>query len=50
MEAEGFSETLVRMYHTTWHDIPEDCSLHSHRHENLKSNDVSFNYVLQPTM
>lgn len=28
-EAEGFSETLVHMYHTTWHDIPEDYSLNS---------------------
>ena len=37
MEAESFSETLVHMYHTTWHDIPEDCSLHSHCHENLRS-------------
>jgi len=36
-EAEGCSETLVHMYHTTWHDIPEDCSLHSHCRENLRS-------------
>jgi hypothetical protein len=37
MEAEGFSETLVHMYHTTWHYIPEDCSLHSHCRDNLRS-------------
>jgi len=36
MEAEGFSETLVHMYHTAWHDIPEDSSLHSHCRESHK--------------
>jgi hypothetical protein len=27
MEAEGSSETLVSIYQTTWHYIPEDCNL-----------------------
>jgi hypothetical protein len=45
MEAEGFSETLVNMYHTTWHNIPEDCNLHSHCPENLRSEMGTWMYI-----
>jgi hypothetical protein len=35
MVAIGSSETSVRI-RFTWHEIPEDGNLHSHRRENLK--------------
>jgi hypothetical protein len=28
MEAESFSETLVMIYHTMWHNIPEKTKPH----------------------
>jgi hypothetical protein len=30
------SETSVRFYHTTQHNMPEDTNIHKHRYENLK--------------
>jgi hypothetical protein len=45
MEAEGFSETLVHIYHSTWHDVPEDCSLHSHCRDNLRSEMDTWMYI-----
>jgi cobalamin synthase len=36
MEVLHFSETSALM-RATWHNIPEDCILHSHCHEILKS-------------
>jgi hypothetical protein len=37
MIAARTSETLVDFYQTTWHYIPEDSHLRTHRRENLKS-------------
>jgi hypothetical protein len=37
METTCSSETLVEFQWTTWRYIPEDRTLHSYRHENLKS-------------
>jgi hypothetical protein len=36
MEALGASETSA-ITRVTWHNIPEDCILHSHCRKNLKS-------------
>jgi hypothetical protein len=36
-EALGSSETSVPTTRATWHNIPEDTIVHSHRRENLKS-------------
>jgi hypothetical protein len=33
----GCCDTLVHIWHTTWHLIPEDSNLQTHYHENLKS-------------
>jgi hypothetical protein len=41
MAAVGSSVTLVPVDTTTRHRVPEDISLHSHRHENLKSQNIS---------
>jgi hypothetical protein len=38
MEAARTSETLVNFYQTTQRNNPEDNHLHTHCHENLKSN------------
>jgi hypothetical protein len=37
MEAVRTSETSVNFYQTTRRDVPEGCHLHTHRRENLKS-------------
>jgi hypothetical protein len=37
MEAVSTSEMSVIFYQTTWHSIPEDSHLHTHRSKNLKS-------------
>jgi hypothetical protein len=37
MEAVSTSERLINFYWTTWRNIPEDSSLHTHCHENLKN-------------
>jgi hypothetical protein len=39
MEAVSSSETLVNIYKTTRRNIPEDSYLHTHRRENLKSDE-----------
>jgi hypothetical protein len=35
--AVSTSEMTVNVYETTWHNIPEDSHLHTHRCDNLKS-------------
>jgi hypothetical protein len=37
MEVAVCSETIVSIYQTTRHHIPEESILYSHRHENLNS-------------
>jgi hypothetical protein len=37
MKAVSKSETSVNLYQTIRRNIPEDCHLHTRRHENLKS-------------
>jgi hypothetical protein len=37
MGAGSTSETSVKFYQTTLHNITEDSHLHTRRHENLKS-------------
>jgi hypothetical protein len=37
MEAKSISETSVKFYQTTWHNIPEDGHINTRRRENLKS-------------
>jgi hypothetical protein len=37
MEVVCSSETSFDIQRTTWRYIPEDCTLHNHRSENLKS-------------
>jgi hypothetical protein len=39
MEAASTSETSVKFYKTTRHNIPEDGQLHTRRCENLKSHE-----------
>lgn len=36
-EPVGYSETLVKYYQAAQHHIPENCILHSHDRDNLKS-------------
>jgi hypothetical protein len=45
MEETCSSETSVDFQQTTWHDIPEDRSLHNHRCESFKSY-IVFKYCL----
>jgi hypothetical protein len=45
-EALGSSETSV-LTRATWHNILEDTTLHSHRHENLKSSKIFVIQVLE---
>jgi hypothetical protein len=45
MEAARFSETSVDSVRTTWSYIPEDRTLHNHRCENFKSNNIHFNII-----
>jgi hypothetical protein len=37
MEVTDSSETMVMIYQTTWHHIPEKSNLHSFHSENLKA-------------
>jgi hypothetical protein len=36
METENSSETSVNFYRTIWRHVPQDSTLHSHSHENIK--------------
>jgi len=40
MEATDSSATLVYIYGTSCHHVPEDSNLYSYRHENLKCTNV----------
>lgn len=42
MEALLSSQTLVNIYHLTWHNVPKDLNRHQHGCENLKSLKVSY--------
>jgi hypothetical protein len=37
VEAASTSEASVNLYHTTWHDIPEDCHRNTHYAEKFIS-------------
>jgi hypothetical protein len=41
MKAVHISETLVYSNENTWRYVPEDSKLHTRRHENLKSHEVT---------
>jgi hypothetical protein len=43
MEAVGSSETSVNLYQITWGHILEDSTFHSHRCENIRSNNIVTN-------
>jgi hypothetical protein len=36
----GSSEMVVSFYQTTWIHVPEDCNLHNHFCQNLKSHEI----------
>jgi hypothetical protein len=42
MAALSFSEMLVSLYKATWCNISEDSHLHTHHHENMKSQLILF--------
>jgi hypothetical protein len=41
IEAVPFSVAYVNFYQTTWRHVPQDNILHSHRRENLQSNEYN---------
>jgi hypothetical protein len=52
IEAVSTSEMSVSFYESAWHNIPEDCHLHTCHHEKLKSQlcfflipDISFQHM-----
>jgi hypothetical protein len=46
MDTAGSSETVVAIYQTTWHHIPETRHVNSHRHEYIEYQTLNLKNVV----